>query len=109
MHVKVHYQNLDNSPWMDQFVENRIHKLDKYLSQSSSIQVNLRYENRSYVTSLAIHNYHNDYAFVSEGLNLYEAVAEAIDKASRVLGEKKRKVKDKINKQFYSLKRGTLL
>lgn len=104
MHFQVHYQNLDNSPWMDQFIETRVNKLNKYLTPSSSIQVNLRYENRSYVTSLAIHNPHHDYAFITEGVNLYESFSAAIEKATRSLGEQKRRMKDKINKQFFSLK-----
>lgn len=104
MHFQVHYQNLDSSPWMDQFIESRVNKLNKYLTNSSSIQVNLKYENRSYVTSLAIHNPHHDYAFNTTGVNLYESFSLAIDKASRALGEQKRRVKDKINKQFFSLK-----
>lgn len=104
MHVQVHYQGLDNSPWVDQFIESRVNKLNKYLTPSSSVQVNLRYVNRSYVTSLAIHNPHHVYAFNSEGVNLYESLSQAIDKAVRSLGEHKRKVKDKINKKFFSLK-----
>ena len=103
MHVQVHYQNLENSPWMDQFIEKRVGKLNKYLNQASSIQVNLKYENRKYVTSLAIHNHH-DYAFTADGANLYESFSEAVDKAVRALGEKKRRIKDKINKKFFSLK-----
>lgn len=104
MHVQVHYQNLENSPWMDQFIESRVNKLNKYLSQAANIQVNLKFENRKYVTSLAIHNTNHDYAFTGEGSNLYESFSLAIDKAARTLGEQKRKLKDKINKQFYSLK-----
>jgi ribosomal subunit interface protein len=104
MHVQVHYQNLDNSPWVDQFIERRMNKIDKYLAQSASVQVNLKYVNKSYVTSLAIHNPYHDYSFTSEGGNLYESFSEAIDKAARVLGEHKRKIKDKINKRFSSLK-----
>lgn len=104
MHVQVHYQNLENSPWTDKFIEDRVSRLNKYLSQSSSVQVNLRYENRSYVTSLAIHNPHHDYAFSTEGMNLYESLSLAIDKAVRSLGEQKKRMKDKINKKFFSIK-----
>ena len=104
MHVQVHYSNLENSPWMDQFIESRVDKLTKYLSQSATIQVNLRFENRQYVTTLAIHNMNHDYAFTGDGVNLYESFSLAIDKAARALGEQKRRQKDKINKQFFSLK-----
>jgi ribosomal subunit interface protein len=103
MRVQVHYQNLENSPWMDQFIERRVNKLDKYLSSAANVQVNLKYENRKYVTSLAIHNHH-DYAFSADGANLYESFSAAVEKAMRSLGEQKRKIKDKINKKFFSLK-----
>ncbi len=105
MHVQVHYQGLENSPWMDQFINRRVAKLDRYLNNGSSVQVHLKYINRQYVTSLAIHNPLRDYAFTSEGLNLYESFSLAIDKASRALGEQKRKIKDRINKKYFSLKK----
>lgn len=100
MHVQVHYQGLDNSPWVDQFIESRVNKLNKYLTPSSSVQVNLRFVNRSYVTSLAIHHSHHDFAFSSEGMNLYESLSLAIDKAVRALGEQKQKVKANIHRKF---------
>lgn len=105
MHVQVHYQNLENSPWMEQFIQSRLTRLNRYLGQSSSVQVNLRLAKNNYVTSVAIHNPLHDYAFTGEGLNLYESFASALDKASRVLGEHKRKMKDRINKKFFSLKK----
>lgn len=106
MHVQVRYQGLDNTQWMDDFITTRVSKLNRYLDQSSSIQVNLKYENKnkSYVTSLAIHHPYHDYAFTTQGLNLYESLADAVDKALRTLGEQKRKIKDKINKKYVSLK-----
>jgi|GEM_PF-2086562 len=105
MNVQVHYQGVDHSPWVDQFITRRISKLDRYLTQSSTIQVNVKYVNKSYVTTLAIHNPYHDYAFSSEGLNLFESFSTAIDKASRSLGEQKRKIKDRIHKRFFSLKK----
>lgn len=100
MQVQVHYQGLDNSPWVNSFIESRVNKLDKYLSPSSSVQINLRYVNRSYVTSLAIHYPHHDVAFNSEGVNLYESLSLAIDKAVRALGEQKQKMKAGIHRKF---------
>lgn len=105
MHVQVHYQNLKNTPWVEEFVEKRVSKLDRYLAQSANVQVNVKYRNQSYVTSLVIHNPQHDYAFNAEGANLYEALAQVVDKASRVLGEHKRRIKDKIHRRFFSLKK----
>ncbi len=104
MHVQVHYQNLDNTPWMDQFIESRVAKLNRYLSDSARIQVNLRYEkNNSYATSLAIHNPHHDYVFSTVGENLYESISLAIDKARRALSEQKQRMKDNINRKLFPI------
>lgn len=106
MHVQVRYQGLENSQWMNDFINTRVSKLNRYLGQSASIQVNMKYENKnkSYVTSIAIHNPYHDYAFTTVGVNFYESFAAAVDKALRTLGEHKRKIKDKINKKYISLK-----
>ncbi|HXH76852.1 MAG TPA: HPF/RaiA family ribosome-associated protein [Bacteriovoracaceae bacterium] len=105
MQVQVHYQGLEPSPWLDQFIGRKVAKLDRYLTSAASIQVNLRFENREYVTGLAIHNSHHDYAFTSNGENLYESFSTAVEKASRSLGEERKKLKDKIHRKFFSIKR----
>lgn len=100
MQVQVHYQGLESSPWMEQFITNRVAKIERYVNNSASVHVNLKFENRTYVTSLAIHNMNHDYAFSSDGVNLYESFSLAINKASRTLGEQKRMMKDKIHRKF---------
>lgn len=104
MQVQVHYQGLENSPWMDQFINGRIAKLNRYLSNAAGIQVHLKFENKRYVSSLAIRNMNQDYAFSAEGENLYESFAMAVEKANRALGEHKRMIKDKINRRYSPLK-----
>jgi ribosomal subunit interface protein len=104
MHVQVRYQGLDHTPWMDDFINRRVSRLNRYLDQSSSIHINLRMERQNYVTSIAIHNPHMDYAFSTVGLNLFESLTGGIEKALRTLSNHKREIKDKINKSFFSLK-----
>lgn len=103
MQVQVHYQGLDSSPWMEQFISKRVSKLERYVNNSATVLVNLKFENRTYVTSLAIHNLNHDYAFTSQGENLYESFSLAIDKATRALAEHKRMIKDKINRRYVPL------
>ena len=103
MQVQVHYQGLEGSPWMEQFIAKRVAKIERYVNRSATVLVNLKFENRTYVTSLAIHNMNHDYAFSSDGENLYESFSIAIDKATRSLGEQKRMIKDKINKRYKPL------
>lgn len=104
MQIQVHYQGLGSSEWTEEFVTNRVTKLSRYLDQSSTIQVNLKFEKRKYVSNLIIHNSGNNYAFSGEGENLYESLALAVDKASRTLTEHKRILKDKINRKYIPLK-----
>ncbi len=101
MHVKVHYQGLDSSPWMDDFITKRVEKLSRYLNAASGLQVQIKFANRTYSTTLAIHNHH-DYSYSAEGENLYESFSSAVDKATRGLSENKRKIKDRIHRKFAS-------
>jgi len=104
MQIQVHYDGLDSSPWMDEFISNRVSKLNRYLDQSGTIQVYLKFENRKYHSTMVIHNLGNNYAFSSNGDNLYESFAQAVGKAGRSLGEQKRMLKDKINRRYIPLK-----
>lgn len=104
MQVQVHYQGLDHTPWMDEFITKRVSKLNRYLNQASRIEVHLKFVNRSYVTSLAIHNPYHEYAFSSEGENLYESFSIAIAKASRALTEHKRQTKNRIHRRLFGFR-----
>jgi ribosomal subunit interface protein len=104
MQIQVHYQGLESSPWMDKFITGRVSKLNRYVNQSASLQINLKFENRKYSTSLAVHHLNRDFAFSGEGENLYESFASALDKALRSMSEHKRRIKDKINKRYIPLK-----
>lgn len=105
MQVQVHYQGLEASPWLDQFITRRISKLERFLGQASSIQIHLKFENKQYSTSLAIHGLLKDYAFSANGENLYESFSLAVDKASRSLGEQKKRLKDKIHRKLFTFNR----
>lgn len=103
MHIQVHYQNVKNSPWMDQFILGRIERLHRFLSPSGNVQVNIKHEKNLYVTNLVIHNPHHDFVFCTEAENLYESFQTSIEKAARSLSEQKRKLKDKMNKNIFSI------
>jgi putative sigma-54 modulation protein len=104
MQVQVHFQGLDSTPWMNQFITSRVAKLERYLNPSARIHVHLKFSNRKYITSLSIHNINHDYAYTSDGQNLFESFTLATDKATRALGEHKRMIKDKINRKYQPLK-----
>lgn len=104
MNLRVHYQGLEVSPWLEDFIESRLlSKLERYLSPSASIQVDLRFENNHYSTGLAIHN-HQDYSYAGAGENLYESFSAAIEKAVRDQGVENRRLKEKIHRKFFTVK-----
>ena len=103
MHVKVHYQGLESSPWMEDFITKRVQKLTRYLSPASMIHVHVKFANRKYSTNIAVHN-HQDYAFAADGENFYESFSLAMDKANRALRESKQRLKDKINRKYFSIR-----
>jgi len=105
MNVQVNYQNLKNSQWVDDFVYKKVEKLSTFLDRSSSVQVHVKHDKSGYVTSLAIHYPQHELAVSAVGENLYEALGEAVEKARRVLRTQKDKIKNRINKRFYSLKK----
>ena len=100
MQIQVHYQGLEHTPWMDDFINARVSKLDRFLTPAAHVQVHIKLLNSQYVTSLSVHNQRHDYAFSSDGVNLYESFSTAILKASRVLSEEKKKIKDRIHRRF---------
>jgi ribosomal subunit interface protein len=99
MQIQVHFQGIEHTPWMDEFITNRVEKIGRYLNPSSKIHVSLKAEKLKCFTTISIHNTNHDFAFSSDGVNVWESVSTAIDKANRVLSEKKRQFKDRINKR----------
>lgn len=99
MQISVHYQGLEHTPWMDDFITNRVMKLDRYLTPAATVQIHIKMEGQNYVTTLAIHNMNHDYAFTGQGVNLFESFQLATDKAARNLGEHKRMIKDRIHRK----------
>ena len=83
---------------MDQFFEKRLARLDRFLSPATNVQLNVKYVNKCYQTSLLIRSKVKDYAFSSEGLNLFESFSEVVEKAVRVLSEQQRKMRSRFKK-----------
>jgi ribosome-associated translation inhibitor RaiA len=103
MQIKVHYQGLDSTPWMEDFIAEKVEKLKTYLTPASTILANIELAKGVYTTNITIHNQH-DYSFTAQGNNLFESFTAAKNKALRVLKENKRMMKDKINSKYHSLR-----
>lgn len=99
MQIQVYFQGLDHTPWMDDFITKRVGKISRYLSPSATVQVNLKAEKQLCHTTISIHNMNHDYAFSSDGENVFESITTAVDKANRTLTETKRQHKDRIGRR----------
>jgi putative sigma-54 modulation protein len=100
MQIQVHYQGLEHTQWMDDFINTKIQKLDRYLSPDAHIQVNVKLGNQQYVTSVVVHSFRHDYSFGGEGENFYESLTDAVEKTARALSEDKKKAKNRIHRKF---------
>ena len=78
-------------------------KLRTYLTPASTIHAKIGFLKGVYTTNITIHNHH-DYSFTARGDNLYESFMEAKLMALRALKENKRKIKDRINRKYHSLR-----
>lgn len=102
MQIQVHYQGLETTQWAGQFIEDKISKLNRYLSPSTLLHVDVRVVNHQYSTTLSFHYSSHDYAFSSIGENLYEVISDVVSKANRVLAENKNIIKNKIHRRSSS-------
>jgi ribosomal subunit interface protein len=109
MSVSINYQNLSRSEWVDQYLERHLNKLERYLSRSGEMAVNLKYNNKSCVVSLTIHDKLGNLNFSAATGSFLESMSEVIERAKRVLSDRKRQWSDRINKRYYSIKKIPLL
>lgn len=104
MRTQIHYQAMENTQWVDEFINSRIVKLERFLTPSATIQVHIRVSgHEKYVTSISVHSFRHDHAFTAESDNFYESFTTALNKAIRVLSEEKKKMKDHIHRKFHSV------
>lgn len=104
MNVTVKYQDLPNSKWMNKFVSKGLRKLDPLLSDSSDVNLWIKPQKNSFETTLYIHDKRKDYSFHATGVNMTDSISDALHKAKRTLSERKRMIKDHINKRYRPLK-----
>lgn len=105
MQMQVYYQGFDVSPALDQFMDDKLQKLKRFLEASSPVAIFLRQDGKDlFSVSLNAHAFHKDFSFHGKSDNVYEGFSLALERAQRVLGEEKRQLKDKINRKYKPLK-----
>lgn len=96
MHIRVHYEGAEQSPWMDQLMTKKVIKLSRYLSPTAKLDIFVRQlEKTAFQTRIHVESARHVFDFQSEGDNIYESFSGAVDKASRSLSDHKRRFKEK--------------
>lgn len=105
MQMQVYYQGIDVSPALDDFMAEKLQKLQRFLDASAPVEVYLRQDAKElFSISLNAHAFHKDFSFHAKSANVYDGFSQALDKAQRILGEEKRQLKDKINRKYKALR-----
>ncbi len=93
MQVKVAYHQVDNSDALNQFVEDKISKLNKFI-ENKNLPVNwvLSKNGSNFDASVHIHAFGKDHHVSAESKNVYESVSMAADKLKSKLSSVKAKI-----------------
>lgn len=91
MNIQLHFDEIRHSPWLDQFLEKRLERLEKFLRPEDRVKLILRGENNIFESRLCIQKVSKEIDFSARGDSLFESFSKVIDQAFRVLSENKKK------------------
>lgn len=98
MQVQLHFQDIRHSLWMDQFLEKRLARLERFLPPTSVVHLNLKFDNERYHGQMLIHHPLKEYAFSGEGASVIESFMQLMDRAVGSLSDQRRKMKAKMRR-----------
>jgi ribosome-associated translation inhibitor RaiA len=91
MNIDLHFDQVRHSPWLDQFLEKRLERLEKFLRPDDLVKLNLKSQKDYFETHLSIHHVSKTFDFSATGESLFESFFKVIDQALRVLNENNKK------------------
>jgi ribosomal subunit interface protein len=91
MNIQLHFDEIRHSPWLDQFLEKRLERLEKFLRPEDQVKLNLKGQNNVFESHLCIQNVSKAIDFSATGDSLFESFSKVIDQAFRALSENKKK------------------
>lgn len=106
MQVNLEYQGVESSPWMERFITRKLEKLNRYLTPASTVKVLLIKHQDDCEACIEVTNNTRFYTCSSKGGDIHSAFSDALEKASRELGEQKRRARANIHSKFFSIKKG---
>lgn len=99
MKTRIVYQGISGTRWMDEYMEGKLARLERYLSPEADVFVLLS-ENK---TQLTIHHHKHEYEFNDEGADLFEAFSVVLEEALKLLRVEHQRIINKIHHRSLSL------
>lgn len=100
MEIRIQYQGVDGSPWMEEYMEGKLARLERYLSSGAEIEINLISQGDRCYTHFKVKSLHHEHHLEKEGCDIFEAFTLALEEAAMVLRREHLKVHQKFNKEF---------
>lgn len=94
MIIRIQHQEIRGSPGMDQYIEGKLSRLERYLSPEAMIEIAFG----SNSTHLFIRNLKHEYSFNDEGLDLYDAFSKVLETAAKILRIEHQRIINKIHR-----------
>ncbi len=96
MDVRIIFQGVRESPWMQSYLESKIEKLDRYVPVNSEVTIFLS----EIEAEIKIKTPKHQYSFSSQGSDLFETFSRVFEAAAKFLRNEHAKLKVRIHRKF---------
>jgi ribosome-associated translation inhibitor RaiA len=91
MKFSVAYHKVDHSDALNEFIEMKSKKLNRFLQAKSPINWVIQKKGKSYSSSARIHHFGKSFHVESNNINAYSSVSKSFDKlVNKIVNEKKK-------------------
>ncbi len=91
MEIRMEYQGVEGSLWMNEYLERQLERFERFLSPSSTVSIVLIHDPEKCVSFFDIQTGHSHFTFESSGADIFEAFSKTFDEAHRCLKRKHQK------------------
>ena len=102
MQVSVAYHQVDNSKALNQFIEKKVNKLNRFVQNNVPVNWVLEKKGKHYSSSAKINVFGNEHYVHAESDNIYSSVSMAYEKLREKVQKNKAKISRSVhNKSFH--------
>jgi len=90
MNIQLHFDQIRHSPWLDQFLEKRLERLEKFLRPDDRVHLNVKGNGEHFESHLSVQHSSKKFDFSAQGENLFESFSQVLNAALRALSEERK-------------------